>query len=99
MICFVPYVWVVELPPEVEVQTAPASTASSSGGTRATAAEDPLFQRSEEHYTSQAQTPFDHITDYMAVIQQGSLTAAAFPIAPAIVMTLSLIIFRTILSA
>jgi hypothetical protein len=41
---------------------------------------DPLFQRSAQHYTSHAQTPFDHITDYTAVIQQGCLAAAAFPI-------------------
>lgn len=41
---------------------------------------EPLFQRSAAHYTSHAQTPFDHITDYTAVIQQDRLAATAFPI-------------------
>jgi hypothetical protein len=41
---------------------------------------DPLFQRSAQHYTSHAQTPFDHITDYPAVLQRGKLAATAFPI-------------------
>jgi len=41
---------------------------------------DPLFQRGAEHYTSHAQTPFDHLTDYVAVMQKGRLAATAFPI-------------------
>jgi len=41
---------------------------------------EPLFQRDAAHYTSHAQTPFDHLTDYAAAIQTGRLAAAAFPI-------------------
>lgn len=49
------------------------STAMSGNG-------EPLFQRAGNHYTSHAQTPFDHVTDYAAVIQQGNFAATAFPI-------------------
>ena len=42
---------------------------------------EPLFQRGPAHYTSHAQTPFDHLTDYAAVIRHGRLAATAFPIA------------------
>ena len=41
---------------------------------------EPLFQRAPEHYTSHAQTPFDHLTDYAAVVLSGRLAATAFPI-------------------
>ncbi|GHO99145.1 hypothetical protein KSF_091930 [Reticulibacter mediterranei] len=41
---------------------------------------DPLFQRSAEHYTSHAQTPFDHLTEYPAVIQQNNVAAIVFPL-------------------
>jgi hypothetical protein len=41
---------------------------------------EPLFQRNATHYTSHAQTPFDHLTDYAAVVQQGQLAATAFPV-------------------
>ena len=41
---------------------------------------EPLFQRSAEHYTSHAQTPVDHLTDYAAVVQEGRLAALAFPV-------------------
>jgi len=41
---------------------------------------EPLFQRSPAHYTSHAQTPFDHLTDYAAVAHRGRLAATAFPI-------------------
>ncbi len=41
---------------------------------------EPLFQRSAAHYTSHAQTPFDHITNYAAVIQSERFAATAFPI-------------------
>ncbi len=41
---------------------------------------EPLFQRSAAHYTSHAQTPFDHITDYAALLQHNRCAAAAFPI-------------------
>ncbi|MEN9933585.1 MAG: hypothetical protein RLZZ387_164 [Chloroflexota bacterium] len=41
---------------------------------------EPLFQRSAAHYTSHAQSPFDHLTDYAAAVAKGSLAAAAFPI-------------------
>lgn len=42
---------------------------------------EPLFQRSGEHYTSHVQTPFDHETDYPAVIQRDRFAAVAFPLA------------------
>jgi hypothetical protein len=41
---------------------------------------EPLFQRGPAHYTSHAQTPFDHITEYAALVAQGSVAAAAFPL-------------------
>ncbi len=41
---------------------------------------EPLFQRSAEHYTSHAQTPFDHLTPWAAVARSGRLAATAFPI-------------------
>jgi len=41
---------------------------------------EPLFQRSAEHYTSHAQTPFDHLTGDAAVALAGRLAAVAFPI-------------------
>lgn len=41
---------------------------------------EPLFQRAGNHYTSHAQTPFDHVTDYAAIVQQGNFAATAFPI-------------------
>jgi hypothetical protein len=41
---------------------------------------EPLFQRSAEHYTSHAQTPFDHLTEYPAVIQQNRFAATTFPL-------------------
>jgi hypothetical protein len=41
---------------------------------------EPLFQRGPDHYTSHAQTPFDHLTDYAAVALRGRLAATAFPI-------------------
>ena len=42
---------------------------------------EPLFQRSAEHYTSHNQTPFDHVTNYAAVIHRDRIAAAAFPLA------------------
>lgn len=41
---------------------------------------EPLFQRAPEHYTSHAQTPFDHVTDYVAVFRRARVGAVAFPI-------------------
>jgi hypothetical protein len=41
---------------------------------------EPLFQRSPAHYTSHAQSPFDHLTDNAAVVLRGRLAAIAFPI-------------------
>ena len=41
---------------------------------------EPLFQRSPAHYTSHAQSPFDHLTDYAAVVQHGRFAATAFPL-------------------
>jgi hypothetical protein len=42
---------------------------------------EPLFQRSAEHYTSHNQTPFDHVTNYAAVIHSAHIAATAFPLA------------------
>jgi hypothetical protein len=41
---------------------------------------EPLFQRSPEHYTSHAQTPFDHTTGYAALARSGSVALFAFPL-------------------
>jgi hypothetical protein len=41
---------------------------------------EPLFQRSPTHYTSHAQTPFDHLTDYAVVVRSDRFAATAFPI-------------------
>jgi hypothetical protein len=41
---------------------------------------EPLFQRGPAHYTSHAQTPFDHVTEYAALAAHGRVAAAAFPL-------------------
>jgi hypothetical protein len=41
---------------------------------------EPLFQRSPQHYTSHAQTPFDHITSYAALARSGRVALFAFPL-------------------
>ena len=41
---------------------------------------EPLFQRGPAHYTSHAQTPFDHLTEYAALVTEGRIGAAAFPL-------------------
>lgn len=41
---------------------------------------EPLFQRAPDHYTSHAQTPFDRLTDLVAIACKGRLAATAFPI-------------------
>ncbi len=41
---------------------------------------EPAFQRSPEHYTSHAQTPFDHSTDYAAIARGGPVALFAFPL-------------------
>jgi hypothetical protein len=41
---------------------------------------EPLFQRTPEHYTSHAQTPFDHLSGYAALARSGRVAAAAFPL-------------------
>lgn len=41
---------------------------------------EPLFQRGPAHYTSHQQTPFDHLTDYAAVVLNGRLAATSFPV-------------------
>jgi hypothetical protein len=41
---------------------------------------EPLFQRSPQHYTSHAQTPFDHTTSYAAVAHSGRVALFAFPL-------------------
>jgi hypothetical protein len=40
---------------------------------------EPLFQRSPKHYTSHAQTPFDHTTSYAALARSGRVALIAFP--------------------
>jgi hypothetical protein len=41
---------------------------------------EPLFQRSGAHYTSHAQTPFDHPTGHAAIARQGNLALFGFPL-------------------
>jgi len=41
---------------------------------------EPLFQRGPAHYSSHAQTPFDHITEYAALAAHGRLAAVSFPL-------------------
>jgi hypothetical protein len=41
---------------------------------------EPLFQRDAQHYTSHAQTPFDHVTDRAAIVLADRLGATAFPL-------------------
>jgi hypothetical protein len=41
---------------------------------------EPLFQRGPQHYTSHAQSPFDHLTEYAAAVLKGRLAATAFPL-------------------
>jgi hypothetical protein len=41
---------------------------------------EPLFQRSPQHYTSHAQTPFDHTTSYAALVRSGRVALFAFPL-------------------
>jgi hypothetical protein len=41
---------------------------------------EPLFQRSPEHYTSHAQTPFARKTDFAAIARSGRLVLFAFPL-------------------
>jgi len=40
----------------------------------------PLFQRGPEHYTSHAQTPFDHLTDFAAMAKSGNVVLVGFPL-------------------
>ncbi|MFI5420760.1 MAG: hypothetical protein ACHQ1H_07300, partial [Nitrososphaerales archaeon] len=41
---------------------------------------EPLFQRNPDHYTSHAQSPYDHTTKYAAIAQSGRLALFAFPL-------------------
>jgi hypothetical protein len=41
---------------------------------------EPFFQRSPEHYTSHAQTPFARKTDFAAIARSGGLVLFAFPL-------------------
>jgi hypothetical protein len=41
---------------------------------------EPLFQRSPKHYTSHAQTPFDHLTEYAALARSGTVALFGFPL-------------------
>ncbi len=41
---------------------------------------EPAFQRDGAHYTSHAQTPVDHVTDYAALVHRGRVGAVAFPL-------------------
>jgi hypothetical protein len=40
---------------------------------------EPAFQRSAEHYTSHAQSPFDHLTEFAAVAVSGRVGLFGFP--------------------
>jgi hypothetical protein len=40
----------------------------------------PLFQRSAERYTSHAQTPFDHATDFTVLARSGRVGLVGFPL-------------------
>ena len=40
---------------------------------------EPLFQRSDKHYTSHMQTPFNHVTEYSVVARSGRVGLMAFP--------------------
>ncbi len=56
-------------------------TAQWRGGTQVLArVGEPLFQRSAAHYTSHAQSPFDHVSEYTAVTKNDQMTAVAFPV-------------------
>jgi hypothetical protein len=41
---------------------------------------EPAFQRSPEHYTSHAQTPFERVTQYAALARSGSVALFGFPL-------------------
>jgi hypothetical protein len=41
---------------------------------------EPAFQRGPRHYTSHAQSPFDHLADYAAVAQSGGVTLFGYPV-------------------
>jgi len=41
---------------------------------------EPLFQRSAEHFTSHRQTPFDHVSEYSALVTSGNIGLIGFPI-------------------
>lgn len=41
---------------------------------------EPLFQRSAEHYTSHMQTPFDHLTEYSSLSENGRVALVGFPL-------------------
>ncbi len=41
---------------------------------------EPAFQRSAAHYTSHAQTPFDHETEYAAIAVSGRVALFGFPL-------------------
>lgn len=53
---------------------------TSSPATSLAALGEPAFQRNAAHYTSHAQTPFDHVTDYSAVARSGSMALFGFPL-------------------
>ena len=41
---------------------------------------EPRFQRSAAHYTSHAQSPYDHPTEYAAIVHQQDVAAVTFPV-------------------
>jgi hypothetical protein len=41
---------------------------------------EPAFQRSPQHYTSHAQSPFDHATDFAAIAVSGRIALFAYPL-------------------
>ena len=56
-------------------------TAQWRGGTQVLAhVGEPLFQRSAHHFTSHAQSPFDHVSEYTAIAKNAHMAAVAFPV-------------------
>ncbi len=44
---------------------------------------EPAFQRSAQHYTSHAQSPFDHLTSFAAIAASGRVAVFGFPLGAA----------------
>lgn len=55
-------------------------TAQWTGGQPLARIGEPLFQRNAQHYTSHAQSPFDHVSEYTAITANEHMVAVTFPI-------------------